>query len=153
MDTAKTMAWLHDVSVQAVQEAEAGNAALLNRLGKEPAFAYYFNNVHMLKSVTTEQFVAQYPQYVKEAEFVRRQYEMVTVSEAQNARLSKIEGELEKLINAVKALTESTKPAPKKKAVKESEPTPEPEAVKSEPEETPAAEPENAQDETPETEA
>lgn len=139
----KTLAWLKELSEQAFAEARTGNPTLANKMGKIPAFAYYFQNVHAIKSVSPEQFARQYPQYVIEADRARVEYEALEAAVDTNSRVGKIEAELtalrDELREAVKTITESAKSKGKQKPVIEAETpaeTPAPETV-----EKPAAEP------------
>lgn len=107
MDTQATLDWLAQVSEQALQEAQQGNVTLANRLGKESAFSYYFNNVHTTRVMSPAQFAAQFPAYIREADRIRKEYEVVTKVEEQGSRLNKIEESLTKLYDLLKPLMEA----------------------------------------------
>lgn len=116
--TKKALAWLDEVSTQAITEGQEGNTGLLNRLGKEPAFAYYLNNVHTRKVMTAEQFAGQMPQLMTEATRIMEQYELVAKQPERDARLTAVEENLQNLIGMVTLLMESQKPAEPAKPTK-----------------------------------
>lgn len=120
-DNTKVLAWLSEVCTQAIEEGQGGNTGLLNRLGKEGAFAYYLTNVHTRKVMTAEQWAAQMPQMLQEASRVMEQYELVNKAPVTDARLTAVEEGLKQLLSKVTELVEATKTAPKGKKPKEEE--------------------------------
>ena len=109
----KTMTWLAETCNTALTEAQGGNTTLLNRLGKNGAFAYYLNNVHTRKVMSPDQFSTQFPHLVKELTEIREQYELVNEQPKRDARLQVVEEGLAELKTMLAALTESAKPAKK----------------------------------------
>lgn len=123
MDEQKTLEWLEAISAQAMDAARAGNTTLVNRIGKVPAAAYYFNNVYAMKSLTAQQYASQHPAMMAEADAMREEYEGLQAAAGAGKRINALEDELAALkeqlaeqAEALKALTEAGKPKAKKKA-------------------------------------
>lgn len=150
-----TLTFLKEMTDKALEEARSGNPSLANALSKKnSAFSYYFINVATRGVVTPEQFATQYPQLLKEAELLRQEYNRSLKADANDERLDKLESKLEEglaafkteLLNEVKALIESVKPAEV-----ETEKTTKKNKAKEQPAET-ETQPENQED-TPSEEA
>lgn len=105
--TQKVLQWLDETCTQAFTEGQAGDTSLLNRLGREPSFAYYINNVHGRKVLTPEQFAGQMPKLMEEVTRVMEQYELVSKQPERDARLTAVEEQLTKLMGMVGELLES----------------------------------------------
>lgn len=115
----ETMTWLAETCDLAIKEAQEGNTALINRLGKDGGFAYYLNNVHTRKVMSPEQFASQFPNLVKDLTTVKEQYELVTKQPVQDARLQTVEQGLEALKEMVAKLLEAQeKPEPVERPAK-----------------------------------
>ena len=94
-----TLAFLKEMSDQANEDI-----ALANVLTKKGgAFAYYYINVAKLKTLTEEQFALQFPQYISEAEHLRKEYGRAVTADEDHSRINAIEAELKKLPDLIKA--------------------------------------------------
>jgi len=114
MDEQKTLEWLEAISAQAMDAARAGNTTLVNRIGKVPAAAYYFNNVYAMKSLTAQQYASQHPAMMAEADAMREEYEGLQAAAGAGKRINALEDELAALkeqlaeqAEELKALTEA----------------------------------------------
>lgn len=116
----KTLDFLQELSEDAYAQAQTGNTTMVNRLSKQSnGFQYYFVNVAQMKSLTAEQFAAQYPSLLNESEAFRLEYEKSLKADENAERLTKVEEGLQAVLAAVKELsesiTEAAKPAKKDK--------------------------------------
>ena len=116
-DLNKTMEWLREVSDQALQDSRRGDTHLANQLGDNAATSYYFNNVHLLQSMTAEQWAAERPNDVQEAERLRLRYEALDSAGDNVKRLNDVEselaslrGQLKEALDALKAQSAPAKP-------------------------------------------
>jgi hypothetical protein len=73
-DTKATLEFLETLCSQAAQDAKAGDTALLNKITQNRAVAYYYNNVHALKSISAQAWAQSNPSHVKEADALREAY-------------------------------------------------------------------------------
>lgn len=114
----KALAWLEAVSTQALTEAQQGNTGLLNTItAKNPAIAYYINNVATRKVMSAEQYANQYPQYLEQVDQARREYEALESIDNHDERLNNIEAglaELKTLLTEAIAAKETTSAKPKR---------------------------------------
>ena len=94
MEQQKTLDWLKEVCEQALDEGRGGNHTLLTKIGNVPALSYYMNNVHMLHSITPEQYAEQAPGFVDAAEKYRAEYEAIAGITEDHSRLGEVEQEL-----------------------------------------------------------
>lgn len=112
MDKAKTLKWLKEASEEATAATRRGDPTLSNRLGKEPATSYYYNNVYLLQSLTAEQWAEERPGELEGAERLRLQYEALDNAGHNAERLTEVEkgiealrGQLAEVLEAVKDIT------------------------------------------------
>lgn len=82
-----TLAFLKEMADQATEDLALANT--LTRKGG--AFGYYFINVAKLKTLTPEQYARQFPQYMSEAELLRKEYGRAVTADEDHARINKIE--------------------------------------------------------------
>lgn len=121
-----TLTFLKEMADQATEDLALANT--LTRKGG--AFGYYFINVAKLKTLTAEQYARQFPQYMAEAELLRKEYGRAVTADEDHNRINAIEAELKKLPDLIKAAlaealtehvpqTEPEKPAKKSKKTTE----------------------------------
>lgn len=136
MDTQKTLAFLQELSEAALVAARSGDTMLANRLGANLALQHYFNNVHTIPTMRPDVWSQNYPHYMAEADRIRVAHD--ASEQQQEARMSAIEAQLEKLAEAVAALTPPPAKSPRSKRVVEATPEPdeEPEPDETDGEET-----------------
>lgn len=94
MEQQKTMDWLKKASTEATEAARRGDTTLSHRLGSNPATSYYYNNVHLLQSLSPEQWAEERPGEVEGATRLRLQYEALDNAGENEGRLTAVEGEL-----------------------------------------------------------
>lgn len=100
VDVKKTLEWLRALSEQALTEARAGDTMLANRLGTNPALKHYFDNIHTRHAEGPEAWAQHYPNYLREADRLRQEVEE---AEAQDARMTKVEEGLDKILKWIEA--------------------------------------------------
>lgn len=122
MDKTQVLAWLADLSQQAITEARGGDAMLANRIGGNPALAHYLNNVATRHSVNPQAWAEYYPQYMAEATRVFEAYQADQEREQHDDRLTALEAKFNELAEMLKPLLEAQaepepepEPAPKKR--------------------------------------
>jgi len=116
--------WVDALCVEAMGQARNGDTLLVNELSRNPAWMYYFNNVHTTKSISQDTFSHSYPHFVKALESFKESYEATANSEA---RLTTIEAKLDKLMALVLAegkAVEAEAPKPKRKRGKKAKEEP-----------------------------
>lgn len=121
--------WASEVCAEAEKASIAGDLSLVNGLARHSAMQYYFNNVHMLRTVTRESFAMYYPGMVKEIERLHQEYlrdskitEAAVKIDETDTRLSGVEAALQRLEETVKALATAISPKPDPEPEPESEP-------------------------------
>jgi hypothetical protein len=112
-----TFKFIDELVTHAVTEAKGGNMALLNRLGDNPAIAYYIDNVHF-RQVWTQEAWAQYrPGDFKEIEALQEAHTAAEKATLNEVRVTSLEGKLEdvsKQLTEALTLLKATQPAAKK---------------------------------------
>ncbi len=98
-----TLAFLKEMAEQANNDLALANT--LTRKGG--AFGYYYINVAKLKTCTPEQFARDFPQYLSEAELLRKEYERSLLADKNDERLNTIESALQQVLAELKELREA----------------------------------------------
>jgi hypothetical protein len=136
MTAQDTFKFIDDLVTHAVTEAKSGNLTLLNRLGDNPAIAYYIDHVHF-RQVWTQESWAQYrPGDFKEIEALQEAHaaaEKAKLSESATNSLAEkfdvLSSQLTEALAEIQALKADQSGKKPVKSIKEAEPTePEPEA-------------------------
>ena len=124
MDREKTLAFLAQLSDQAIQESRQGNTLLANRMGQNAAIQHYFNNVHTRRVMTPIDWAAYHPNYLAEADRVRVEYEQAETNTQTDNRVDTLEKKFDNLEAKIDALIEAQnpkKPRRGKKVVEEAD--------------------------------
>lgn len=131
VDQIKTLAFLKELSEQAITEARGGNSILANRLAGNPALKHYFENRDLIQAKV---WARDYPHLLEEADRIRVAAEEAEQREIERketaAKVNSLESKLDVLSQQLAAFMESQKPAePAKgkgrKAKVEADPEPE----------------------------
>ena len=119
MDKEKTLAWLAEVSTDAIKEAREGNPIPANRMGGNPALAHYLNNVAGSGAVNANDWAHWYPHMLAEADALRTAAEHGEEQEQHSERLTSLEAKLGELAGLVGQIVEAKAVVkPKRKARK-----------------------------------
>lgn len=144
-----TLQWMGERCDYALTEARNGNTAPATLLGSNPITEYYFHNIHVLRTISPEQWGLNYPEYLTELTRQRKiQEQQADITEAVG-KIKLLEDQNADLLSKVEALSAkldaliAAQPKPRK-------PKPAPASIEDEAEgETPAAPPGEGAEESP----
>lgn len=135
-DNKEIMAWVTELGQQAFTEARQGDAAMLNRLGTNPALKLFIDNVLGTKATPAHQFPSYYASQWREIARVYEEYkrdeqvteavDKVSVLEAKFDALSALlttfmESQVKPVVEAVEPVKKGKNAAKAEKPVEETE--------------------------------
>jgi hypothetical protein len=138
-NTKKTLEWLKGLCELAIEESRKGNTIPAHKLGSSPTTAYYFHNVHVLRTITPEQWALNYAADLEDIDN-QRQFQEQQIAAAENTgKIKLLEDQNADLVAKLDELTKQfaafvaaqpkprkTKPAPAETEAEGDEPPAEP---------------------------